>query len=179
MDSQASNKPLRVFLWIVPRTNSTVFTKCMSFVDNTEVLMEPFMACMLNETFYNPEWGVEIPQMVKLRAFMTEIMQKEELLALKKQEVEKARKYKNVWLQDKFRYFLYSIDQWRWSNGKVRTNAKLLHCYRRHSHSIYHTTFKHRLYACDVAKQKEAPSEVPKGKGTAGGRPRRQTVCVY
>ncbi|KAJ8039905.1 hypothetical protein HOLleu_14056 [Holothuria leucospilota] len=104
MNSSMNNKPLRVFLWVVPRTNSTVFTKCMSFVDNTEVWMEPFMACYMNETFYNPEWGVEIPQMVKLRAFMEEIKKKEEFLALKEKEIEKTMQYTNVWLQDKIRY---------------------------------------------------------------------------
>lgn len=104
MDSQNSSKPLRVFSWIVPRSNSTVFTKCMSFVDDTEVWMEPYMACYMNETFYNPEWGVDMPGMIKLRAFMKELTEKEEFLELKKQEVEKVSKYENVWLQDQFRH---------------------------------------------------------------------------
>ncbi|KAJ8039908.1 hypothetical protein HOLleu_14059 [Holothuria leucospilota] len=104
MEDQKSSKPLRVFLWMVPRTNSTVFTKCMSFVEDTEVWMEPFMACMLNETFYNPEWGTDMPVMIKLRTLVKELMEKEEFITFRKQEVEKASKYGNVWLQDKFRY---------------------------------------------------------------------------
>ncbi|XP_071839680.1 uncharacterized protein [Apostichopus japonicus] len=104
MASQEKQRPLRVFMWVVPRTNSTVFTKCMSFVDKVEVWMEPYFACNMNDTVYNPEWGKGVPAMEKLRTTMKEFMEKPEYQELMKQELEKVEKYPNVWPQEQFRY---------------------------------------------------------------------------
>lgn len=56
MAASSSQEPTRIFLWIVVRSNSTVFTKCMTFVDGVQVWYEPYLACALNDTFYNPEF---------------------------------------------------------------------------------------------------------------------------
>ncbi|KAJ8039930.1 hypothetical protein HOLleu_14090 [Holothuria leucospilota] len=103
-DQKITNRPLRVFLWIIPRTNSTALTKCMSFVDETEVWMEPYLACHINDTVYNPEWGKGIPAIERPRTQVTEITSGEEYKAIKQLEMEEAKKYKNVTPQEKFRY---------------------------------------------------------------------------
>ncbi|KAJ8039901.1 hypothetical protein HOLleu_14052 [Holothuria leucospilota] len=95
-------RPLRVFQWIVPRSGSTAFTKCMSFVDDTEVWMEPYYTCVLNETVKNPEWGVGIPAMDKMRAMIAKFAQREEVTAMTKKEREMASKYKNVFPSSDF-----------------------------------------------------------------------------
>lgn len=97
-------RPLRVFLWIVPRSASTAFTKCMSFVDDTEVWMEPYYMCVMNETFNNPEWGIGIPAADKMRTFIADLNKSEEFIAMKKKEAEKASLYPNVWPQEMFNY---------------------------------------------------------------------------
>lgn len=102
-DEKERQRPTRVFMWMVPRTNSTVFTKCMSFVDNTEVWNEPYMACLMNDTFYNPEWGKGDPVIDKLKEHMAELISRPEYLELMKEELENAKKHPNVWTQDKFR----------------------------------------------------------------------------
>ena len=44
MDSNVRmNKQLRVFLWSVPRSVSTVFQKCISFLPNTQIINEPYV----------------------------------------------------------------------------------------------------------------------------------------
>lgn len=68
MDGQNSDRPLRVFLWMVPRTHSTVFMKCLSFVDGAEVWMEPYSACHFNLTIYNPDWGKGVPAVERVKA---------------------------------------------------------------------------------------------------------------
>ncbi|XP_071829242.1 uncharacterized protein [Apostichopus japonicus] len=65
MSSQSDAK--RVFLWIVPRTCSTAFSKFMTFVDDTEVWMEPYLASHFNETFYNPNFRVGDPHAERMR----------------------------------------------------------------------------------------------------------------
>ncbi|KAJ8039929.1 hypothetical protein HOLleu_14089 [Holothuria leucospilota] len=89
---------------MVPRTNSTVFMKCLSFVDDAEVWMEPYCACYINGTLRNPDWGKGNPVMDRIRAEVKEVEKKEEYAALKKLEIEKANKYKNVWPQETFKY---------------------------------------------------------------------------
>lgn len=53
----ATKNQQRIFLWIIPRTCSTVLSKCMTFVDGVQVWMEPYMACHMNDTCYNPTFG--------------------------------------------------------------------------------------------------------------------------
>ncbi|XP_072033062.1 uncharacterized protein [Amphiura filiformis] len=42
MDTNGKSHPQRVFLWSVPRSLSTVFGKCMSFIPKTQIVNEPF-----------------------------------------------------------------------------------------------------------------------------------------
>ncbi|XP_072018881.1 uncharacterized protein [Amphiura filiformis] len=42
MASEDTIEPTRVMLWCVPRTISTVLTKCMSFVKSSQIVVEPF-----------------------------------------------------------------------------------------------------------------------------------------
>ncbi|KAJ8024424.1 hypothetical protein HOLleu_34328 [Holothuria leucospilota] len=44
----------RIFLWCSPRVNSTVFEKCMSFVDGVQIWHEPYMVCRQLELLTNP-----------------------------------------------------------------------------------------------------------------------------
>ena len=58
MDSQVKNgKQVRAILWSVPRSLSTVFEKCLSFVPNTQIINEPFSCAyhMGPEMFPPPE----------------------------------------------------------------------------------------------------------------------------
>lgn len=48
MNESMGNNALRVMLWAVPRSASTVFTKFMSFVDDIEVWNEPYMLSFSN-----------------------------------------------------------------------------------------------------------------------------------
>lgn len=48
-ESKEKTDALRVMLWGVPRSASTVFTKFMSFVDNVEIWHEPYVVSSLNE----------------------------------------------------------------------------------------------------------------------------------
>ncbi|KAJ8047205.1 hypothetical protein HOLleu_06146 [Holothuria leucospilota] len=104
MDGQNSDRPLRVFLWMVPRTHSTVFMKCLSFVDGAEVWMEPYSACHFNLTIYNPDWGKGVPAVERVKAELEKGTSRKEYEALKKLESEKANKYTNLWPQDTFNY---------------------------------------------------------------------------
>lgn len=49
------DKDNRIFLWFNPRSMSTAFTKCVSFMEGAHVWNEPYASCMLNEWFSNPE----------------------------------------------------------------------------------------------------------------------------
>ncbi|KAJ8025690.1 hypothetical protein HOLleu_33312 [Holothuria leucospilota] len=55
-DTSAAEQIRTYFVWIVPRTNSTALMKCMTFVDDVRVWMEPYFASYFNETFYNPNY---------------------------------------------------------------------------------------------------------------------------
>lgn len=59
MSSESKDQQQLIFLWIVPRTCSTVFSKCMTFVDDVQVWMEPYLGCLVNETLYNPSFEPE------------------------------------------------------------------------------------------------------------------------
>ncbi|XP_071834453.1 uncharacterized protein [Apostichopus japonicus] len=47
--------PRRVFLWSIPRSRSTVFVKCMSFVENVQVWYEPYLYSYHNELLTHPD----------------------------------------------------------------------------------------------------------------------------
>ncbi|KAJ8039909.1 hypothetical protein HOLleu_14061 [Holothuria leucospilota] len=103
MDSEHVNKPLRVFLWMVPRTNSVAFLKCLSFVDDTEVWLEPYLSCLMNETINNPNWGKGIPNVKQFRADLEEFTKNEEYVALKHLEEKKEKEYDNIWQPNIFK----------------------------------------------------------------------------
>lgn len=66
--------------------------------------MEPYYTCVMNETVKNPEWGVGIPAMDKMRALIAQFEHHEEFVAMKEKEVEMANKYKNVFQPSDFNY---------------------------------------------------------------------------
>ncbi|PIK40301.1 hypothetical protein BSL78_22856 [Apostichopus japonicus] len=88
--------PVRVFLWMVPRTCSTVITKCMSFVDDCVVWMEPYCMCHLNETEFNPEFKKDDPDMMKYNERRATLMQSGEIQQLLAQIQQKAALLPNL-----------------------------------------------------------------------------------
>ncbi|KAJ8025689.1 hypothetical protein HOLleu_33311 [Holothuria leucospilota] len=68
-DKSAADQTRTFFIWMVPRTNSTALMKCMTFVDDVRVWMEPYMCCYFNETFYNPNYrkGEEVVEKMRER----------------------------------------------------------------------------------------------------------------
>lgn len=52
----------RIFLWCNPRSLSTVFEKCVSFMDGAQVWHEPYVACNLNFLFSTPEYLAKFPK---------------------------------------------------------------------------------------------------------------------
>ncbi|KAJ8039920.1 hypothetical protein HOLleu_14074 [Holothuria leucospilota] len=104
MDKQNDERPLRVFLWMVPRTYSTVLMKCLSFVDGAEVWFEPYLACHFNKTVHNSDWDKGNPAAERAKSEVDEIRSTEEYKALIKLEIEKRNKYKNIWPQSTFNY---------------------------------------------------------------------------
>ncbi len=47
----SNNKPAKVILWCTPRSVSTALTKCLSFVSNSVIWYEPYVAAM----YYGPD----------------------------------------------------------------------------------------------------------------------------
>lgn len=88
--------PVRVFLWMVPRTCSTVITKCMSFVDDCVVWMEPYCMCHFNETEFNPEFKKDDPDMMKYNERRATLMQSGEIQQLLAQIQQKAALLPNL-----------------------------------------------------------------------------------
>ena len=43
----------RVIMWCVPRSVSTAFTKCMSFVDGAEIWLEPYVISKAIEEMFD------------------------------------------------------------------------------------------------------------------------------
>lgn len=43
----------RVLMWCVPRSGSTVLTKCMSFVDGADVWLEPYVMSTTAASMYH------------------------------------------------------------------------------------------------------------------------------
>ncbi|KAJ8050311.1 hypothetical protein HOLleu_03464 [Holothuria leucospilota] len=46
-------EPRTVFLWTTPRSLSTVFTKCISFVDNVQIWFEPYGCAFGNKIYHS------------------------------------------------------------------------------------------------------------------------------
>lgn len=56
MSSKPKDQIQPIFLWMIPRTCSIVFSKCMTSVDDVQVWMGPYLACYFNDTLYNPTY---------------------------------------------------------------------------------------------------------------------------
>ncbi|KAJ8023798.1 hypothetical protein HOLleu_36339 [Holothuria leucospilota] len=72
MNPLATNLAVRkdnnvVFLWCVPRSLSTLLTKCLSFVDGIQVWFEPYVVCYENLTIRNLEFLPDDPKMTLYR----------------------------------------------------------------------------------------------------------------
>ncbi|XP_041476142.1 uncharacterized protein LOC121424498 [Lytechinus variegatus] len=52
---------VKVFLWCSPRTVSTAFTKCMSFIEGMEIWSEPFVYCYLSSKEVKKKLNVDLP----------------------------------------------------------------------------------------------------------------------
>lgn len=75
----------------------------MSFVDKTEVWMEPFLACRFNDTIYNPEWRLGDPSIKKMKEAMEESRSTPEFHEIMQEEMENLKKHPNISAQEKFR----------------------------------------------------------------------------
>ncbi|KAJ8038298.1 hypothetical protein HOLleu_15680 [Holothuria leucospilota] len=102
MGDDRNTKPLRVFLWIVPRVNSTAMTKCLSFMDDTVVWMEPYMTCRLNETMYNPDFKKGDPAAEKMRENFARLNKMEEVITFMTEMDRKAKEHDNIFEQEVF-----------------------------------------------------------------------------
>ncbi|XP_041453095.1 uncharacterized protein LOC121406143 [Lytechinus variegatus] len=60
-DLEETKEQLKVFLWCSPRTVSTAFTKCISFIKGVEVWSEPFVYCFLSTKEAKYHLGVDLP----------------------------------------------------------------------------------------------------------------------
>ena len=57
-----SDKPVRVFLWMVPRTVSMAFVRCIDKIPTCQIWIEPFGICKFAALNYTTNHGVEIPE---------------------------------------------------------------------------------------------------------------------
>ncbi|KAJ8038301.1 hypothetical protein HOLleu_15683 [Holothuria leucospilota] len=121
MGDGSKSKPLRVFLWIVPRANSTVLTKCLSFMDDTVVWMEPYMACHLNETMYNPEFKKGDPAAEKMRENTASLKKMEKMITFMTEMKQKTNEYYNIF--DLRLFFHYYPALGILSNGDGKTRS--------------------------------------------------------
>ena len=48
MASSNNSEQIRVILWAPPRSLSTVFEKCMSYVDDVQIINEPYNGALIN-----------------------------------------------------------------------------------------------------------------------------------
>lgn len=96
------SQAVRIFLWIVPRVNSTVLLKCMSFVEDTSVWMEPYMASYMNKTVSNPDHPKDEPAVQKIRATYQKCLDRPEMIKLMEESEAKALKYSNLHAQVTF-----------------------------------------------------------------------------
>ncbi|KAJ8039894.1 hypothetical protein HOLleu_14044 [Holothuria leucospilota] len=53
----------RMFLWCSARSLSSVFTKCVSFMEGAQVWFEPYTSCYLNFLFSEPENMAKFPKL--------------------------------------------------------------------------------------------------------------------
>lgn len=59
-----SATPNRICLWSHPRTLSTAFEKCISFIDGAQIWHEPYVACYLNKLFTDPKTLEKFPNLL-------------------------------------------------------------------------------------------------------------------
>lgn len=89
--------PVRVFLWSLPRTCSTVLLKCMSFVDHCAVWMEPYNMCYSNSAHFNPDYLKDDPDMKVYRKRLAPYSESLEMQKLRKDIAHKASTLPNLW----------------------------------------------------------------------------------
>lgn len=94
----------RIFLWIIPRSNSTALTKCMSFVDDLQIWMEPYMACFLNEAFGNPDFKKGDPNMDRSREIWMKNEETETMKRIRAEMVERIARNPGVIAQQDISY---------------------------------------------------------------------------
>lgn len=94
--TSSSLQPKLIFLWIVPRTCSTALTKCMTFVDDTEVWVEPYFACHFNETFYNPNFRKGDPVADRMRETLKKNESSETMREIRKEMTKKVEESPNL-----------------------------------------------------------------------------------
>lgn len=98
----AMDAPVRVFLWSLPRTCSTVLLKCMSFVEGCAAWMEPYNMCYLNSTHYNPDYLKEDPDMIAYWKRIDPVLESLEMKNSLQDIEQKASALDNLWDQNKF-----------------------------------------------------------------------------
>ena len=59
--SQGEIASTRTFLWCVPRSVSTAFAKCLSFINDTEVWFEPYAYSYVARVEYKLHTKLDIP----------------------------------------------------------------------------------------------------------------------
>lgn len=69
-------EPTRVMLWSIPRSLSTVVTKCISFIDGMEVWFEPYFICQENLRVRNPDYLPDNPKMASYRQTLADFYSK-------------------------------------------------------------------------------------------------------
>nr|XP_054773171.1 uncharacterized protein LOC129281255 [Lytechinus pictus] len=62
MQNMADTKPFRIILWCVPRSASTVLTKCFSFIENTQIWFEPYTVAFFQDFQYMQRTGSYLPR---------------------------------------------------------------------------------------------------------------------
>ncbi|XP_071829060.1 uncharacterized protein [Apostichopus japonicus] len=102
--ASSKDQPTRIFLWIIARTNSTVFTKCMTFVEGVQVWYEPYLSCALNETMWNPEFKKGDPVADKFRQTLKENEASDKMKEIRADMKPKVESSSFINYQEKFKY---------------------------------------------------------------------------
>lgn len=102
--ARSSTEATRLFLWSLPRSCSTAFSKCMTFVDDIDVWMEPYCACHFNETFYNPNFMVGNPHAEDMRRTLARNEASEFMKATREKMKKEIKGNPNVIDQKEIRY---------------------------------------------------------------------------
>lgn len=102
MGDTNKNQAVRIFLWIVPRVTSTALLKCMSFVEDTSVWLEPYMTCFLRRTMLDEEHRRDDPTVKRITDRWQKSMQRPEAVKVMEEGIAKAAKYSNLYPQATF-----------------------------------------------------------------------------